>query len=987
MPLLLRSQGRQEIARSVYRDIYNENDYYYFFVSRTQVWEDPVSGDFPEQPIDSVSYSNTSHRNTMFVKRIQASDAVLMAPRHNWALGTVYDQYDDAYGETDANDDPISPFSGAATLGAAVFYVVTDEFNVYKCISNGGESESTIKPSGTDTNTFETADGYIWKFMFRVEEGDVTKFLTPTHIPVRKMAGLGEPQFDVNGFIDNISVTSGGSGYSTAPYVVIQGDGQTAPTVIIDSTTGQDASAFSICSTAGAPPVDIVSSIIVTNGGSGYRSQVSETFNGSSSAAVSVANNALSITAHGFTNLDLVTYSNGGGTSIGGLTNNRPYYVIYQGANTIKLTRSYENIAGVAITNTAGVFSCAARTLAVGDRLTITGTPVVETLAATVAVSGTAGQFTCGASTLAVGDRVRITGTLAGTGNIIGYTTGTTYKVSAVTGTTPIVTGFTLTTEADAAIVTTAGTLTGLTYTTTGTITGYATNNVYKVSAVTGTSPNVTGFTLTTEADAAIVTTAGKLIGLTYTPDTSAIDLTSLGTGSSHTLTFEGTTVSLLGGAGSGATAEAVIAGGVITGITVTDGGSGYAGARATAVLGTGGTADEVTSVTVTQPGSGFSFANINFIPVPGTITATVATSGTAGQFTCGASTLTVGSHILITGTLGGTGTITGYTSGTTYKVSAITGTSPNVTGFTLQTSAGAAIVTTAGTLTGLTYTKVINETATASAVLGFTEGGTPQENVESAATPGTIDRIEILSGGNSYIFGDASISIVGDGQDAEATLTLTDGVVTDVIITNPGSGYSFAEISVVNAAEGSPGNSATFRAILSPYGGHGSNPQKELFATSLSLTVSLTNETSDTFLNNDFRQLGIIKNPRIFGSTDNFTSNTGNCCYVIAINNPDLVDYDDVIESDDGGRFIVVQKEDSNNNGVVDRIHLLPIIPTISANSILTNIGTVASPILVAVLNPEVDNRTGEIIYLDNRVKIIRTSDQVEKIRALINF
>jgi hypothetical protein len=148
---------------------------------------------------------------------------------------------------------------------------------------------------------------------------------------------------------------------------------------------------------------------------------------------------------------------------------------------------------------------------------------------------------------------------------------------------------------------------------------------------------------------------------------------------------------------------------------------------------------------------------------------------------------------------------------------------------------------------------------------------------------------------------------------------------------------------------------------------------------------------------------LGIIKNPRIFGSSDNFTSNTGNCCYVIAINSPELVDYDDVITSDDGGRFIVVQKEDSNNNGVVDRIHLLPIIPKISGTSILTNltqelslgspvadtfnIGTVVSPILVAVLEPEVDNRTGEIIYLDNRIKIIRTSDQVEKIRALINF
>jgi Bacteriophage T4, Gp8. len=828
MPLLLRSQGRQEIARSVYRDIYNENDYYYFFVSRTQEWADEED---PEQPIDSVSYSNTSHRNMLFVKRIQANDAVLMAPRHNWALGTVYDQYDDAYGETDANDDLITPYSaGSTTLNTAVFYVVTDEYNVYKCISNGGDSESTVKPTGTDTNTFETSDGYIWKFMFRVEAGDVTKFLTTTHIPVRKMAGLGEPQFDVNGFIDNISVTSGGSGYSTAPYVVIQGDGKTAPTVSIDSTTGQDAAAFSICSTAGDPPVDIVSSIIVTNGGSGYRSQVSKTFNGSSSAAVSVSNNTISITSHGFTDLDLVTYSNGGGTSIGGLTNDRPYYVIYIGANTIKLATSYEN------------------------------------------------------------------------------------------------------------------------------------------------------------ADNAV-----------------AIDLTSLGTGSSHTLTFEGTTVSLLGGAGSGATATPVISSGVITGITVTDGGTGYAGARATAVLGEGASASEVDSVTINEPGSGFSFANVSFIPVPGTITATVATSGTGGQFTCGNSTLTVGSHILITGTRAGTGTITGYTSGTTYKVSAVTGTSPNVTGFTLQTSAGAAIVTTAGTLTGLTYTKVINETATASAVLGFTEGGTPQENVEAAATPGTIDRIVILSGGNSYISGDASISIIGDGQDAEATLTLNDGVVTDVTITNPGSGYSFAEISVVNAAEGSPGNGATFRAVVSPYGGHGSNPQKELFAKSLSLTVSLANETSDTFLNNDFRQLGIIKNPRIFGSSDNFTSNTGNCCYVIAINSPELVDYDDVITSDDGGRFIVVQKEDSNNNGVVDRIHLLPIIPKISGTSILTNltqelslgspvadtfnIGTVVSPILVAVLEPEVDNRTGEIIYLDNRIKIIRTSDQVEKIRALINF
>ena len=111
-----------------------------------------------------------------------------------------------------------------------------------------------------------------------------------------------------------------------------------------------------------------------------------------------------------------------------------------------------------------------------GEIKAITGDPLVSshyfdpavygsTLVATVAVSGTAGQFTCGASTLAVGDLLRITGTKGGTATITGYATGTVYKVSAVTGSVGAVTGFTLTTQAGVAIVTTAGTLTGLTYT------------------------------------------------------------------------------------------------------------------------------------------------------------------------------------------------------------------------------------------------------------------------------------------------------------------------------------------------------------------------------------------------------------------------------------------------------------------------------------------------------------------------------------------
>ena len=192
MTLLLRSAGRTEIARSLYRDIYNENDFFYFFVGRTTEWGDEES---PEDPVDSVRYASTSSRNMLFVKRIQSSDTVLMIPRINWASGTVYDQYDDKYGELDPDDEVYTANSGAASLKDAEFYVLTDDDHVYKCIFNNSNAQSTTKPTGTSTSAIETADGYIWKFMFKVEASDKTKFLTPEYIPVRKIAGSGDPAF------------------------------------------------------------------------------------------------------------------------------------------------------------------------------------------------------------------------------------------------------------------------------------------------------------------------------------------------------------------------------------------------------------------------------------------------------------------------------------------------------------------------------------------------------------------------------------------------------------------------------------------------------------------------------------------------------------------------------------------------------------------------------------------------------------------------
>jgi len=83
------------------------------------------------------------------------------------------------------------------------------------------------------------------------------------------------------------------------------------------------------------------------------------------------------------------------------------------------------------------------------------------------------------------------------------------------------------------------------------------------------------------------------------------------------------------------------------------------------------------------------------------TTLAGVATTGTGGQISFTSQTgLVSGQYVTVSGTAGGTGSIVGYSNPTTYILSAVTATTA-----TLLTSAGGAVVTTAGTITGLTFT------------------------------------------------------------------------------------------------------------------------------------------------------------------------------------------------------------------------------------------------------------------------------------------
>ena len=89
---------------------------------------------------------------------------------------------------------------------------------------------------------------------------------------------------------------------------------------------------------------------------------------------------------------------------------------------------------------------------------------------------------------------------------------------------------------------------------------------------------------------------------------------------------------------------------------------------------------------------------------------------------------------------------------------------------------------------------------------------------------------------------------------------------VSEVTITTPGSGYTYAYINV-NATEitgiGSPSTSAVLEVILPPSGGHGANVYKELGTKRVMINSRVQYDENQEFpVDTDFRRIGILRDP-----------------------------------------------------------------------------------------------------------------------------
>jgi len=167
MASYLKASIQRSYAESFLADLErNENQYFFFIGKGTQWTAEPT----PNTYVDSVRSEYQAMNDIVGYKKLNPQNIIFALPRYEWTSGTVYDQYND----TDALFDDTDP---------KIFYVVTDENNIYKCLSNNSGAASTEKPAQVLTTPFSTDDDYVWQYISTVKEGDLPYELTD-YIPV-----------------------------------------------------------------------------------------------------------------------------------------------------------------------------------------------------------------------------------------------------------------------------------------------------------------------------------------------------------------------------------------------------------------------------------------------------------------------------------------------------------------------------------------------------------------------------------------------------------------------------------------------------------------------------------------------------------------------------------------------------------------------------------------------------------------------------------
>ena len=286
---------------------------------------------------------------------------------------------------------------------------------------------------------------------------------------------------------------------------------------------------------------------------------------------------------------------------------------------------------------------------------------------------------------------------------------------------------------------------------------------------------------------------------------------------------------------------------------------------------------------------------------------------------------------------------------------------------------------------------------------------------------PNQIKKVYVENGGTGYDSG--TYNIIGDGSGAQVSLNVSSGVIQSVDISSGGSGYTFGVVDLSS----NPGTGAKLIPIIPPSRGHGYDIYKELGADRVLMYARFDDSTKDFPTDTKFSQIGIIKNPEQYSSQTIYSGNTFSSLYSIVLTSiPSSFNIGDEITQIQGtvtakGYVASIDSETkvlkyyqdrslafSNGYDQQDSDNNAGLYPFDNSNTISFGSGGSAdvdssvngSTITIdnklvdlgsnftnGLANPEINNKTGDIIYIDNRPVVERDSRQKEDIKIILEF
>ena len=306
-------------------------------------------------------------------------------------------------------------------------------------------------------------------------------------------------------------------------------------------------------------------------------------------------------------------------------------------------------------------------------------------------------------------------------------------------------------------------------------------------------------------------------------------------------------------------------------------------------------------------------------------------------------------------------------------------------------------------------------ETSANSDIKTIREGG------DSNINNNQIKTIYIENGGTGYSNGTASI--IGDGSGATVSIAVdSSGIITSVTVTNGGKGYTYGIVDL----SANSGSGSKLVPIIPPSKGHGYNIYEELGTDKVLMYARFDDSTKDFPIDTKFAQVGIIKNPETFaGAGVTFTESAFSSLYAVGLTTSrNVVIGEKITQSTSGAKGYVASFDKDtkvlkyyqdrslcfgNKEDQLDSASTSNIIAFNSTNDITftqssgsSSIDTSLNGSVVVVnnkqinlgvtftnglANPEINKKTGTIIYIDNRPEVQRDSRQKEDIKIILEF